>query len=52
MTFPPKWSASQVGTKVVERLERWVVMQAPTGERFCVVNVQRPDLPKNANRWD
>jgi predicted enzyme related to lactoylglutathione lyase len=41
-----------LGASVVERLERWVVMQAPTGQRFCVVRVQRPDFPKNANRWD
>ena len=41
-----------LGAKVVERLERWVVMQAPTGQRFCVVRVQRPGYPKNANRWD
>lgn len=36
----------------VDRLERWVVTQAPTGQRFCVVRVQRPSFPKNANRWD
>jgi hypothetical protein len=36
---------------VVDRLQRWVVMQAPTGQRFCVVSVQRPGFPKNANRW-
>lgn len=41
-----------LGAAVVNRLERWVVMQAPTGERFCVVRVQRPGFPKNANRWD
>ncbi len=42
----------KLGAKVVNRLERWVVMQAPTGQRFCVVRVQRPDFPKNANRWE
>ena len=42
----------KLGAKVVDRLERWVVMQAPTGQRFCVVRVQRPGFPKNANRWD
>ena len=42
----------KLGAKVVNRLERWVVMQAPTGQRFCVVRVQRPGFPKNANRWD
>jgi hypothetical protein len=40
-----------LGAVVVDRLERWVVMQAPTGQRFCVVRVQRPGFPKNANRW-
>jgi hypothetical protein len=42
----------RLGAKVVDQLERWVVMQAPTGQRFCVVRVQRPGFPKNANRWD
>lgn len=41
----------RLGAKVVERLERWVVMEAPTGQRFCIVRVQRPGFPKNANRW-
>ena len=42
----------KLGAKVVDRLDRWVVMQAPTGQRFCVVRVQRPGFPRNANRWD
>ena len=42
----------KLGARVDARLERWVVMQAPTGQRFCVVRIQRPDFPKNANRWD
>ena len=32
----------KLGAKVVNRLKRWVVMQAPTDQRFCVVRVQRP----------
>ena len=43
---------SRLGAKVVSRLERWVVMEAPTGQRFCVVRVQRPGFPKNATRWE
>jgi hypothetical protein len=43
---------TKLGAKLVDRLERWVVMQAPTGQRFCIVRVQRPGFPKNANRWD
>ena len=41
----------KLGASVVNRLERWVVMQAPSGQRFCVVRVQRPGFPKNANCW-
>ncbi|MEO7206540.1 MAG: VOC family protein [Steroidobacteraceae bacterium] len=41
----------KLGAGVVERLERWVVMQAPTGQRFCVVRAQRPGFLKNAKRW-
>ena len=40
------------GATVVQELERWVVMQAPSGQRFCVVRVQRPGFPKNATTWD
>ena len=42
----------KLGATVAARLPRWVVMQAPTGQRFCVVRVQRPGFPKNANRWE
>ena len=43
---------AKLGAKVVDRRERWVVMEAPTGQRFCVVRAQRPGFPKNATRWD
>jgi hypothetical protein len=42
----------KLGAKTVNEVRRWVVMEAPTGQRFCVVRVQRPGFPKNANRWD
>jgi len=42
----------KLGAKVVERLPHWIVMQAPTGQRFCVVRVQRPGFANNANKWD
>jgi hypothetical protein len=41
----------KLGAKVEKRLERWVVMQAPTGQRFCIVRVQREGFPKNAATW-
>ena len=31
--------------------ERWWVMQAPTGQRFCVVPPQRLDTAPGVNRW-
>src|SRR5215472_5284189 len=42
----------KLGAKVVGQVKRWVVMQAPTGQRFCVVRAQRPGFPKNATRWE
>ena len=32
--------------------ERWWVMQAPTGHRFCVVQKQREHFGPHLNRWD
>lgn len=32
--------------------ERWWVMQAPTGHRFCVVQKQREGFGPHLNRWD
>ncbi len=32
----------KLGARVVEKLERWTIMEAPSGHRFCVV-VQRPE---------
>lgn len=41
----------KLGATVDTRMERWVVMRAPSGQRFCVVRVQREGFPKNANSW-
>ena len=42
----------KLGAQVAERVKHWVVMEAPTGKRFCVVPSQSPDFPEGANRWD
>lgn len=42
----------KLGATIDRRFERRVVMRAPSGQHFCVVRVQRPDWPKNANRWE
>lgn len=40
------------GAKRVDALKGWIVMEAPTGHRFCVVKPQRPDLAEHGNAWD
>jgi len=41
----------KLGARVDKRLERWVVMRAPSGQRFCVVRAQRDGFDKNSNSW-
>jgi len=40
-----------LGAKRVGFVKRWWVMEAPTGQRFCVVNPQRGPLAGRANEW-
>ena len=42
----------KLGAKVSTRMERWVVMEAPSGQRFCIVRVQRDGFDGDANSWD
>jgi predicted enzyme related to lactoylglutathione lyase len=41
----------KLGATVDKKMERWVVMRAPSGQRFCVVRVQRDGFERNANSW-
>ena len=41
----------KLGATIDKSMERWVVMRAPTDQRFCVVRVQRAGFPNNANSW-
>ncbi len=43
----------KLGARVHKKMERWVVMEAPTGHRFCVVNPQRDDFEysESVNYW-
>jgi predicted enzyme related to lactoylglutathione lyase len=41
----------ELGAKRVSKVETWWVMEAPTGQRFCVVRPQRADFEENANVW-
>jgi len=44
----------KLGAIIFEEKEKWVVMEAPTGHRFCVVNPQRSDFNSSdqVNIWD
>jgi predicted enzyme related to lactoylglutathione lyase len=43
----------KLGAKRIKFLKRWWLMQAPTGQVFCVINPQRGPLQDkpNANQW-
>ena len=41
-----------LGAKRIEQGRRWWVMEAPTGQRFCVVRPQRADFAEHANVWE
>ncbi|MDH3693970.1 MAG: VOC family protein [Gammaproteobacteria bacterium] len=40
-----------LGATIVERKELWVVMEAPSKQRFCVIGPIRSDFEANANVW-
>ena len=40
-----------LGARRVAQVHNWWVMQAPTGQRFCVVRASSPDFEARANRW-
>lgn len=42
----------QLGAKKVAFVKRWWVMEAPTGQRFCVVATKYPDRGVAWNAWD
>lgn len=41
-----------LGAREVQRVHTWVVMQAPTGQRFCVVRAKVDGFSEQANAWD
>lgn len=41
-----------LGAKRVSDIRGWVVMEAPTGQRFCVIQPQRANFEAMANHWD
>ena len=41
-----------LGAKRIQGVWDWLVMEAPTGQRFCLVKPQRADFSENANIWE
>lgn len=42
----------KLGAKRLESIRGWVVMESPTGQRFCVVPVNSNEFESRANRWE
>ena len=42
----------RLGARRVKSVRDWVVMEAPTGQRFCVVPAFRENFAAEANRWE
>jgi catechol 2,3-dioxygenase-like lactoylglutathione lyase family enzyme len=40
-----------LGARRIERIQSWCVMEAPTGQRFCVVRRSSPSFEAEANQW-
>lgn len=42
----------QLGANRIGNVEQWCVMEAPTGQRFCVVRKTTDDFERLATSWD
>ncbi len=42
----------KLGAKRIEAIKTWVVLEAPTGQRFCVVPVVSADFAERAHTWN
>jgi catechol 2,3-dioxygenase-like lactoylglutathione lyase family enzyme len=40
-----------LGAKKLQQVRGWWVMEAPTGQRFCVVQAKKADFEGRANTW-
>ena len=40
-----------LGAKRLQQVHSWWVMEAPTGQRFCVVRSSAPDFARLATEW-
>jgi hypothetical protein len=42
----------RLGAKRISAVHSWVVMEAPTGQRFCVVKSHHANFDQTAHSWD
>jgi hypothetical protein len=42
----------RLGARRVQQVQTWWVMEAPTGQRFCVVRAQSEGLAQQGAQWD
>ena len=42
----------RLGARVIGKVRTWVVMEAPTGQRFCVIRAQTADFEAKAVTWE
>lgn len=42
----------RLGAKRIGFVKRWWLMEAPTGQRFCIVRMLYPERGAPAKRWD
>jgi predicted enzyme related to lactoylglutathione lyase len=42
----------KLGAKRIGFVKRWWFMEAPTGQRFCVVKMHHPERGATPNTWD
>jgi predicted enzyme related to lactoylglutathione lyase len=42
----------KLGATRIEQIRTWWVMEAPTGQRFCVIRAASEDFDATASQWD
>ena len=42
----------KLGARRLKAVRSWIVMEAPTGQRFCLVTPQRSRFVQEANLWE
>ena len=42
----------KLGAKRIAFIKRWWVMEAPTGQRFCVVRMKQPEVGAQPTLWN